>query len=112
MEDQAAELKSAEEVAKKAMNDAARLAEELRQEQDHAGHIEKMRRTLESQVRLQTYLMEFDYNVENKTLYIVCHMYCFKIHMLLFKYHDYVIICYLLNGNHSSFSPKYIYTHL
>merc|ERR1712141_341814 len=51
LEDQAHELKGAEEQAKKAMGDAARLAEELRQEQDHAGHIEKMRRTLESQVK-------------------------------------------------------------
>merc|ERR1712142_1094751 len=51
LEDQAQELKGAEEQAKKAMGDAARLAEELRQEQDHAGHIEKMRRTLESQVK-------------------------------------------------------------
>merc|ERR1719454_661033 len=33
------------------MSDAARLAEELRQEQEHAGHIEKMRRTLEGQVK-------------------------------------------------------------
>ena len=33
------------------MADAAKLAEELRQEQDHAGHIEKMRRTLDSQVK-------------------------------------------------------------
>ena len=51
LEDQANELKAAEEQGKKAMQDAARLAEELRQEQDHAGHIEKMRRTLESQVK-------------------------------------------------------------
>ena len=51
MEDQAGELKNAEEQAKKAMADAARIAEELRQEQEHAGHIEKMRRGLESQVK-------------------------------------------------------------
>ena len=44
-------MKSAEENAKKAMTDAARLADELRQEQDHAGHIEKMRRALEIQVK-------------------------------------------------------------
>merc|ERR1712141_472039 len=51
LEDQSHELRAAEGAAKKAMGDAARLAEELRQEQDHAGHIEKMRRTLESQVK-------------------------------------------------------------
>jgi len=32
------------------MADAARLADELRQEQDHAAQIEKMRRALENQV--------------------------------------------------------------
>lgn len=51
LEDQANELRSVEENSKKACADAARLAEELRQEQDHASHIEKMRRTLESQVK-------------------------------------------------------------
>lgn len=52
LEDQATELKSAEEQAKKAMVDAARLADELRQEQEHSSHIEKARRAIESQVRL------------------------------------------------------------
>ncbi len=51
LEDQAQELKAAEDQAKKAMSDAARLAEELRQEQDHGQSIEKMRRALESQVK-------------------------------------------------------------
>ena len=51
LEDQSGELKAAEEHAKKAMADAARIAEELRQEQDHAGQIEKMRRGMESQVK-------------------------------------------------------------
>ena len=50
LEDQAQELRAAEEAAKKAMADAARMAEELRQEQEHANSIEKMRRTMESQV--------------------------------------------------------------
>ena len=45
LEDQANELRSVEENSKKACADAARLAE------DHAGHIEKMCRTLESQVK-------------------------------------------------------------
>jgi len=51
LEEQASELKAAGETAKKAMSDAARLAEELRQEQEHAGHIEKMRRTMDGQVK-------------------------------------------------------------
>jgi len=50
LEDQANELRNAEDQAKKAMADAARIADELRQEQDHSAQIEKMRRTLESQV--------------------------------------------------------------
>jgi len=50
LEDQMNELKNAEDQAKKAMADAARMADELRQEQDHSAQIEKMRRTLELQV--------------------------------------------------------------
>jgi len=50
LEDQSNELRNAEDQAKKAIVDAARLADELRQEQDHASQIEKMRRTLENQV--------------------------------------------------------------
>lgn len=61
LEDQANELRSVEENSKKACADAARLAEELRQEQDHASHIEKMRRTLESQVKeLQVCISDSD----------------------------------------------------
>lgn len=51
LEDQAQELKGAEDQAKKAMGDAARLADELRQEQDHAASIEKMRRGMEGQIK-------------------------------------------------------------
>jgi len=40
----------AEDNGKRAMADAARLAEELRHEQEHAGQIERLRRALESQV--------------------------------------------------------------
>jgi chromosome segregation ATPase len=50
-EEQVNELRLAEDQTKKAMADAARLAEELRQEQDHAGQIEKLRRGLEVQVK-------------------------------------------------------------
>jgi myosin heavy chain 6/7 len=46
------ELKSTEENAKKAMGDAARLAEELRQEQEHSMHIERTRKGLEQQIKV------------------------------------------------------------
>lgn len=45
------ELKTMDDQAKKAMTDAARLAEELRQEQDHASQIDKVRRGLEAQIK-------------------------------------------------------------
>jgi myosin heavy chain 6/7 len=51
LEDQLNELRASEENSKRAMADAARLAEELRHEQEHAGSIEKLRRTLEGQVK-------------------------------------------------------------
>jgi myosin protein heavy chain len=53
------ELKSADDNAKKAMSDAARLAEELRQEQEHSMHQERMRKGLEQQLKeMQTRLDE------------------------------------------------------
>ena len=45
------ELRQMEDQAKKAMTDAARIADELRQEQEHAGQIDKLRRALEVQVK-------------------------------------------------------------
>ncbi|XP_065090265.1 myosin heavy chain, muscle isoform X26 [Ochlerotatus camptorhynchus] len=45
------EAKNSEEKAKKAMVDAARLADELRAEQDHAQTQEKMRKALEQQIK-------------------------------------------------------------
>jgi chromosome segregation ATPase len=45
------ELKASEERSKKAMADAARLAEELRQEQEHSLHIERMRKGFEQQIK-------------------------------------------------------------
>merc|ERR1711970_961361 len=45
-----ASCKNSEEKAKKAMVDAARLADELRSEQDHASSQEKGKRALESQI--------------------------------------------------------------
>lgn len=44
------QAKNAEEKTKKAMVDAARLADELRSEQDHSSAEDKARRALESQV--------------------------------------------------------------
>lgn len=45
------ESRAADDRSKKAMADAARMADELRQEQDHAMHAEKNRKTLENQVK-------------------------------------------------------------
>uniref|UniRef100_A0A0N4ZL86 Myosin head n=1 Tax=Parastrongyloides trichosuri TaxID=131310 RepID=A0A0N4ZL86_PARTI len=43
--------KNAEENLKKAVADAAKLAEELRQEQEHSSHVERMRKGLELQIK-------------------------------------------------------------
>ena len=52
-------LKSSEDHSKKAAADASRLAEELRQEQEHSAQIEKARRTAEALAKdLQTRLDE------------------------------------------------------
>merc|ERR1712079_821464 len=50
IDDMLSQAKNSEEKAKKAMADAARLADELRAEQDHAGSQEKAKRALESQI--------------------------------------------------------------
>merc|ERR1711972_91097 len=50
IDDMLSQAKNSEEKAKKAMVDAARLADELRAEQDHAAAMEKGKRTLESQI--------------------------------------------------------------
>merc|ERR1712142_1211236 len=57
------ELKSSEDMSKRAMADAARLADELRNEQEHSAQIEKMKRQLECQVKeLQSRLDEAEAN--------------------------------------------------
>ncbi|XP_058451349.1 myosin heavy chain, muscle isoform X11 [Malaya genurostris] len=57
------EAKNSEEKAKKAMVDAARLADELRAEQDHAQTQEKLRKALEQQIKeLQVRLDEAESN--------------------------------------------------
>ncbi len=64
LEDLHAELRGAEEHAKKAMSDAARLAEQLRQEQDHAGSLDKSCNSLETLARdIQARLDEAEANV-------------------------------------------------
>merc|ERR1711981_572275 len=50
IDDMLQQAKNSEERAKKAMVDAARLADELRAEQDHAGAQEKGKRALETQI--------------------------------------------------------------
>ena len=49
LEDQATELRAAEEVSKRAMSDAALVAEEVRQQKAHAESLEKMKKTVEDQ---------------------------------------------------------------
>ncbi|XP_011558103.1 myosin heavy chain, muscle isoform X8 [Plutella xylostella] len=57
------EAKNSEEKAKKAMVDAARLADELRSEQEHAQTQEKLRKALEQQIKeLQVRLDEAEAN--------------------------------------------------
>ncbi|XP_050734444.1 myosin heavy chain, muscle-like [Eriocheir sinensis] len=51
IDEMAKEAKNSEEKAKKAMVDAARLADELRAEQEHAQSQEKMRKTLEAALK-------------------------------------------------------------
>merc|ERR1711863_84415 len=50
IDDMLSQAKHSEEKAKKAMADAARLADELRAEQDHAGSQEKAKRCLETEL--------------------------------------------------------------
>merc|ERR1712002_1147887 len=62
------EAKNSEEKAKKAMVDAARLADELRAEQEHAQTQEKMRKALEVQVKeMQVRLEEAEGNALKST---------------------------------------------
>ncbi|XP_071512368.1 myosin heavy chain, muscle-like [Panulirus ornatus] len=60
-EEMLSEAKNSEEKAKKAMLDAARLADELRAEQEHALNVDKMRKGLEVTYKdLQAKLEEFE----------------------------------------------------
>lgn len=51
LEEMSNEVRGADEKAKKAIMDAQRLADEVRSEKDHSTSIEKMRHSLESQVK-------------------------------------------------------------
>ncbi|CAF1172361.1 unnamed protein product [Adineta ricciae] len=51
LDEAVAELKNSEERSKKAAADAARLAEELRQEQEHALQVERLRKGFEQQIK-------------------------------------------------------------
>lgn len=51
MDEALTELKNADELAKKASADAGRLAEELRQEQEHSQHVDRLRKGLELQIK-------------------------------------------------------------
>merc|ERR1712096_561275 len=53
-----AEAKGADERAKKAVSDAGRMAEELRQEQQHLISIERVKKTLEQQIHELTIKLE------------------------------------------------------
>ncbi|CAF0731333.1 unnamed protein product [Adineta steineri] len=64
LDEAVAELKNVEERSKKAEADTARLAEELRREQEHSISVERLRKGLEQQVKdLQTRLDEAEGNV-------------------------------------------------
>ncbi|CAF0933109.1 unnamed protein product [Adineta ricciae] len=63
LDEAVAELKNSEERSKKAAGDAARLAEELRMEQEHAIQVERLRKGLEQQIKdLQARLDEAEGN--------------------------------------------------
>uniref|UniRef100_A0A0R3RHL6 Myosin motor domain-containing protein n=1 Tax=Elaeophora elaphi TaxID=1147741 RepID=A0A0R3RHL6_9BILA len=51
LDETTSQLKNTDELLKQATADAARLAEELRQEQEHSVHVERMRRALEVQIK-------------------------------------------------------------
>ena len=58
LEESAAESRAADDKFKAAVADASRMADELRQEQDHAMHMDKLRKQLETQVKELTVRIE------------------------------------------------------
>lgn len=51
MEDSLQECRNAEEKAKKAITDAAMMAEELKKEQDTSAHLERMKKNMEQTIK-------------------------------------------------------------
>merc|ERR1712020_362795 len=51
VEESVSECRNAEEKAKKAITDAAMMAEELKKEQDQSSHLERMKKNMESTVK-------------------------------------------------------------
>lgn len=51
MEDSIQECRNAEEKAKKAITDAAMMAEELKKEQDTSAHLERMKKNMEQTIK-------------------------------------------------------------
>jgi len=68
LDDMLTEAKNSEDKAKKAMVDAARLADELRAEQDHAQAAETAKKSLEAQVKDITLRLEETETVALKTI--------------------------------------------
>merc|ERR1711913_177389 len=68
LDDMLNEAKNSEDKAKKAMVDAARLADELRAEQDHAQAAETTKKTLEAQVKDLTLRLEETETVALKSI--------------------------------------------
>jgi hypothetical protein len=54
LEETIGELRTSDEACKKAMTEAARLADELRQEQEHSAQAERARKMLETQLKVAT----------------------------------------------------------
>lgn len=94
------EAKNSEEKAKKAMVDAARLADELRSEQEHAMQQEKMRKAMEQQLKdLQVRLDEAEAAAlkgGKKIIQKLEQKVCFICHLLIrvfFKFTACTAIC-------------------
>merc|ERR1711881_795257 len=51
VEESVAECRNAEEKAKKSIQDAALMAEELKKEQDQSSHLERMKKNMEASVK-------------------------------------------------------------
>lgn len=79
LEDQLNDLRVAEDNAKKATAEAARFADEMRQEKDRVAQIEKLRRGLESQVWNKRFwlTLTINNNSVNKTDKFMSSRFCY-----------------------------------